>query len=264
LHALSQSATFRFYAELNDFLPKERRFVRFRHDFVLASTVKDMVESFGVPHTEIDLILVNGRSVGFDYRVRDGDDVSVYPMFETFDISPLVCLRPEPLREPRFILDTHLGKLARYLRMLGFDSLYGHDMADEDLALLSRRQRRILLTRDVGLLKRNTVTHGYWVRSNQPTEQLREVVERFDLYRCVQPFTRCLCCNGKLEPVSKEEIAHRLLPRTRAHQDQFVICSRCGRIYWPGSHYVRMRRSIEELLGRIDGEGERFSDPQAS
>src|ERR1019366_5098447 len=151
-------ANFRFYAELNDFLLLERRFTEFAYGFLDAAPVKDRIESFGVPHTEIDLILVNGQSVDFAYRVQDGDRISVYPVFEAFDIAGLTRLRPEPLREPRFVLDTHLGKLAAYLRLTGFDTLYQNCWGDEELARISRDEHRILLTRDVGLLKRSAVT----------------------------------------------------------------------------------------------------------
>src|SRR3989338_9144205 len=113
-------AHFRFYEELNDFLPPERRKTTFTREFRNRASVKDMIEALGVPHTEVDLILVNGASVDFSYLVQDGDRISVYPMFESFDIRPLVHLRPRPLREPKFVLDTHLGKLAVYLRLLGF------------------------------------------------------------------------------------------------------------------------------------------------
>jgi hypothetical protein len=157
-------AWFRFYAELNDFLPPARRMTAFEHPFLDAAPVKDMIESFGVPHTEIDLILANGASVDFAYLVQDGDHISVYPVFEALDITPVLRLRPQPLRESRFVLDAHLGRLAGYLRMAGFDTLYRNDFTDPELAYISHDEHRILLTRDIGLLKRSMVTHGYFVR----------------------------------------------------------------------------------------------------
>ncbi|MEK7405630.1 MAG: Mut7-C RNAse domain-containing protein, partial [Acidobacteriota bacterium] len=146
-------AHFRFYGELNDFLSPERRMTAFPHSFELPAPVKDMIEGLGVPHTEVDLILANGESVDFSYVVRDGDRISVYPVFESLDITPLLRLRERPLRQPRFVLDAHLGKLAAYLRMLGFDTLYRNDYQDPELVALAARDKRILLTRDVGLLK---------------------------------------------------------------------------------------------------------------
>ncbi len=245
-------AEFRFYAELNDFLPEARRYVPFVHHFHARASVKDMIESLGVPHTEIDLILVNGESVDFSYIVQDGDHISVYPVFESFDITPVLRVRPRPLREPRFVLDTHLGKLAAYLRMMGFDALYRNDYEDAELACISRDERRTLLTRDRGLLKRSMVTHGYCVRSTHPRQQIIEVLRRFDLLRMVEPFKRCIRCNGPLEPVDKMAIADRLPPRTRRYYDTFRICRDCGQIYWRGSHYERMQRFIAGVLAEAE------------
>jgi uncharacterized protein with PIN domain len=239
-------AFFRFYAELNDFLPQERRQVEFSYPFVDVATVKDRIESFGVPHTEVDLILVNGGPVDFSYRVADGDRISVYPIFEALDIGPLARLRPEPLRDPRFVLDIHLGRLAAYLRLMGFDALYRNCYTDEQLAATSRDEHCILLTRDVGLLKRGAVTHGYFVRETAVRRQMAEVVARFDLCRLVHPFTRCMRCNTPLEDVAKEEVAADLPPRTAELYDEFRRCPRCRRVYWKGGHYRRMQLILKE------------------
>jgi uncharacterized protein with PIN domain len=240
-------ARFRFYAELNDFLPPDRRFTEFAHTFPDAATVKDRIESLGVPHTEIDLILVSGEPVDFAYRVRNGDRISVYPVFESFDIAGLARLRPEPLREPRFVLDVHLGRLAAYLRMLGFDTHYRNCLQDAQLAAISRDQHRILLTRDIGLLKRSAVTHGYFLRETDSRRQAEEVVRRFDLARLVRPFSRCMQCNGALAAVAKESVSALLPPRTAELYDEFQQCPDCGRVYWKGGHYRRMRQWIERF-----------------
>ncbi len=247
-------ATFRFYAELNDFLPKNRRFTAFSVPFELPASVKHMIESLGVAHTEVDLILTNGEPVDFSYIVEDGDRISVYPVFESLDIGPVARLRPEPLRSPRFVLDAHLGRLAVYLRMLGFDTLYRNDYADEELARVSSQENRILLTRDRGLLKRSLVSRGYYVRAQEPRRQVFEVVQRFDLRRAFRPFSRCLRCNGLLEPASEEAIAGQLLPGTQKHYHEFSRCRSCGRVYWKGAHYQRMVKLIElisELISEI-------------
>lgn len=233
-------ANFRFYAELNDFLLPERRFTEFAYGFLDIATVKDRIESFGVPHTEVDLILVNGQSVDFACRVQDGDRISVYPVFEAFDIAGLTRLRPEPLRDPRFVLDVHLGRLAAYLRMLGFDALYQNRCADERLAEVSRDEHRILLTRDVGLLKRSCVTHGYYLRATQPRRQITEVVARFHLARLARPFSRCLRCNTLLEPAGKDQVLHQLPAQVAELHDEFLRCPDCGRAYWKGGHFRRM------------------------
>ena len=242
---------FRFYAELNDFLPLIKRQRTFAHCFLTTATVKDMIESQGVPHTEVDLILANGRSVDFSYPVQAGDRISVYPVFESIDISPLVRVRPEPLREPCFVLDIHLGRLARYLRMLGFDTLYRNDYQDEELARVSSTEKRILLTRDRGLLKRSLVTHGYCIRETNPRRQVIEVVRRFDLTGSIVPFRRCIHCNGLLQVVDKEAISEHLLPHTRQTFHEFRRCQSCRRIYWRGSHYQRMQHFIEGVLREL-------------
>ncbi len=243
----------RFYAELNDFLPPEHRQVEFPHPLTGRASVKDVIEAAGVPHTEVDLILVNGVSADFAHLVSDGDRVSVYPVFEAMDITPVVRLRPRPLRNPRFILDTHLGKLATYLRMLGFDALYRNDYDDATIVRIACDENRIILTRDKGLLMRNAVTHGYWVRATRAEDQAAEVVRRFDLAGQARPFTRCLVCNGELRAVAKEEVAARLLPKTRQYYEDFCVCNSCGRIYWNGSHYERMRRTVERILSDVRG-----------
>jgi uncharacterized protein with PIN domain len=190
-------ADFRFYAELNDFLPAERRGVTFTHAFRGGPSVKDVVEALGVPHPEIDLILADGESVDFSWILRDGARVSVYPVFESLDITPLARVRQAPLREVRLVLDGHLGRLARHLRMLGLDVRWRADAGDEELARVSVAEHRILLTRDSGLLKRRLVTHGYRVREVDPRRQLVEVVHRLDLLRAIAPFVRCLRCNRR-------------------------------------------------------------------
>ena len=239
---------FRFYAQLNDFLPAAKRQIAFSHSFQGRVSIKHLIEALGVPHPEIDLVLVNGQSVGFSYLVQDGDWISVYPAFESIDTTPLVRVRPQPLREPRFVLDTHLGRLAAYLRMLGFDTLYRNDYADEELAQITSREARILLSRDRGLLKRCVVTHGYCVRESASRRQLVEVLRRFDLFQAVTPFVRCIRCNGSLQPIAKEAIIHRLPPKTRQYYDEFRVCHGCDRIYWKGSHYQRMQQFIEGVL----------------
>jgi uncharacterized protein with PIN domain len=249
--------TFRFYAELNDLLPSAKRQVSFLHPYEGRVSVKHLIESLGVPHGEVDLILVNGQPVDFSYLVEENDRISVYPVFETIDISPVGRLRPKPLRQSRFVLDTHLGQLASYLRLLGFDSLYENSFEDERLAQISSRDSRILLTRDRGLLMRNLVTHGYCVRSSDPEEQLLEVIRRFDLRQQIDPFHRCLRCNGLLKPVEKEAIEDRLLPDTRRYYDNFHICQDCEQVYWKGSHYRRMRRFLTRILAlSLESSGE--------
>ena len=237
----------RFYEELNDFIAPELRRIEFNHDFNHSTSVKDMIESFGIPHTEVELILVNSLSVDFSYIVQDGDRISVYPVFESLDITPLMRLRAKPLRFPRFVIDSNLGRLSRYLRLLGFDCLYCNDYEDESVAKIASGHHRIVLTRDRKLLQRKIITHGYFVRETKPRLQVKEVLKRFDLYRLINPFKRCTHCNGQLEKIGKQRIEHRLEPLTRKYYASFLICDQCHQIYWQGSHHGRTQRLVEEF-----------------
>ena len=237
------AAQFRFYAELNDFLPDDNRGRELTRFFSVSGSVKDFVESFGVPHTEVDLVLANGKPVDFSYPVRDGDRVSVYPVFESLDISSVSRVRPVPLRALRFLLDVHVGRLAAYLRMAGFDALYGNQASDAELASIVAREGRVLLTRDRFLLMRTAVDRGYWVRSTEPKQQLLEVVKRFDLAGSMRPFTRCMDCNTMLEEASRESVWERLPPKIR-DKDVFRVCPNCQRVYWQGSHHERMSQLL--------------------
>lgn len=241
-------AWFRFYAELKDHLPPPfREHGEMKKQFYVPATVKDIIESFGVPHTEVDLVIVNGESSDFARLIRDGDRVSVYPVFESVDIAPVLRLRPQPLRDPRFVLDVHLGRLAAYLRMLGFDTLYSNQAEDSELVRISSEQRRILLTRDRGVLKHSAVSHGYWLRETNSRRQAAEVVRRFDLGRLIRPLTRCMVCNYMLQPASREQVRDHVPPAVLDACQEYHACPGCGRIYWEGSHTKRMRHWIEEL-----------------
>jgi len=246
------TARVRFYAELNDFLPKESRKKELVRRFDVSGSVKDLIESFGVPHTEVELVLANGTPVGFSYLVCDGDLVSVYPVFESLDISSVSRVRTTPLRALRFVLDVHLGRLTAYLRMAGFDALYSNRASDAELAATVARERRVLLSRDRYLLMRAEVDRGYWVRSTRPKEQLAEVLDRFDLRDCLQPFTRCLKCNSLLEKVSRESVLDRLPPKVM-DQDTFHTCPTCGRVYWEGSHHKRMSNFLDGVKANSCG-----------
>ncbi len=245
-------AVFRFYGELNDFLPPKHRQCDIEYNFQNTPAIKDAIEALGVPHTEVDLIVVNGQSVGFSYRLCDGDRVAVYPVFESLDISPIVQLREKPLRRIAFIADVHLGKLARLLRLLGFDTLHSNSYEDSELAAIAAAEGRIVLTRDRELLKHNAVTHGYWLRSTHPIEQAREVVRRFNLESLIDPFRRCLVCNGLLEPIAKGEILSQIPPRIAVEHDEFFRCTSCQKLYWRGTHYPKLERHIAAILGPMD------------
>jgi uncharacterized protein with PIN domain len=241
------TATFRFFTDLNDFLPAVQRQITFPHTFNGDASVKDRIEALGVPHTEVGAILVDGHPVTFLYLVQDGDHINVYPHLHNLLLEDQDLLREPYEGEARFVLDVHLGKLASYLRMLGFDTLYRNDYTDEELAQISSENGRILLTRDLGLLKRREVIYGYYIRSHDPNQQVIEVLHRFHLVGDVEPFHRCLACNGLLAAVRKEEILDQLEPKTRRYYDEFYRCRDCGQIFWKGSHFERMQQFIDAL-----------------
>jgi uncharacterized protein with PIN domain/sulfur carrier protein ThiS len=244
------TATFRFYEELNDFLAPQRRKREFAVPCARAATAKHMIEALGVPHTEVELILVNGNSVGFDHLLQDGDRIAVYPKFEANDITPLLRVREHPLRSIRFVADAHLGGLAHQLRMTGFDTLYDNNFRDEAIEAIAASDRRIVLSRDRELFKRRGITHGCYVRALRSTDQLREVFVRLDLARSARPFTLCLTCNVPLHDIEKARVLDRLPPSVRDRYDRFSTCDQCQRVFWEGSHWRRMRALVDELVSR--------------
>lgn len=230
------TATFVFYGRLNDFLPRDQRNQGIQLNFRGRQTIKHLAESLGVPHPEIGQVQVNGQQRTLDTVTEDWDRIEIHPTPNGLPV------------EPRIILDNHLGRLAAYLRMLGFDCLYEDDYSDEELAVLTYNEGRILLSRDRRLLMRRVISFAYCLRSLDPIEQLSEVIERFDLAKRIVPFHRCLRCNHLLEPVAKEAILDRLEPLTKLYFDEFQICPACKQIYWKGSHYERMTRLIEQNI----------------
>ena len=243
--------TVRAYAELNDFLAPEARGLTLRRPFRTHQTVKDVLEAMGIPHTEVDLILVNGDARDFGHRPASGDRIAAYPVFEAFDIGPTTRLRPVPLRNPRFVVDVNLGRLARLLRLLGFDVWWSADAADQTLVEVSLAEQRILLTRDRPLLKRRALTHGLFVRSQDPEEQTLEVMRRLHLRQRLAPFSRCVRCNGPLAVVAKDEVIDQLQPLTRKYYNDFSRCTGCGQVYWPGSHHQRLVRLVDGLRDQL-------------
>lgn len=246
------SVELRVYAELNDFLRPGERYTALRRPSRPHQTVKDVIEAAGIPHTEVDLVLVDGRSVDFDHRPRPDGRITAYPVFETLDISRVTRVRPHPLRTPRFLADVNLGGLAKLMRLLGLDVLCRWDAEDAELAEVSAAEHRILLTRDRGLLKRRNVTHGVYIRSEQPFDQVLELIRRLDLLACLAPFTRCLRCGGVVVEVAKAEVEDRLEPLTRRYYDTFRQCHACGRVYWQGSHQARLAETVAAVRAELD------------
>lgn len=234
-------ATLTFHGNLLDFIHRNVNNPEVEITFSHKTAVKHTIESLGVPHPEIGRIECRGQTINLSYAIQDGDDIHVYPpspgnhLFET--------------ENPRFVLDNHLGKLTDYLRLLGFDAIYAKDWSDQEIAQYAHDQKRILLTRDRGLLKRKIVTVGHCVRADNPVEQLSEIVSLFDLESFITPFQRCPRCNGALDPVEKDQIIDQLLPLTRKYYDEFTRCLSCGQIYWKGSHFDHMQSLLEPYIG---------------
>ena len=247
---MDATVTVRLYEELNHALPRDKRKSAFTHGVAAGTPVGELLEALGVPPRKVELILVNGESVDFGRRLRDGDRVSVYPVFESFDVSEQLRVRDQPLRDPRFVLDAHLGKLASYMRMLGFDTLYKNDYTDPTLMALSRTKGRILLSKDRRLVHKSGLTRAYEVRALRPAEQLTEVLRRFDLYRLIRPFQRCMECNALLETAGRDDVAGRVPPQVWRDHEEYRVCPDCHKVYWAGSHYERMQHFIRELLAR--------------
>jgi uncharacterized protein len=242
------TATFHFAGNLNDFLPRQQRGQPISHAFDWRASIKDMIESLGVPHPEIEALQVNGVPVSFDYTVQDGDVIHAYPILAAPSVPEDLLLRPALAMPPRFILDQHLGRLAAYLRMLGLDTRYRNDYHDEELAQVSHDEGRVLLTRDVGLLKRSLVIYGYFVRATHREPQVLEIADRYQLRPHIRPFRHCLTCNGLLDSVEKTLVFDQLPAETARYFDEFYRCGNCGQLYWKGPHYQRMQALLTRLL----------------
>jgi uncharacterized protein with PIN domain len=243
------TATFRFYGELNDFLAPARRQRSFASPCARAASAKHMIEALGVPHTEVELVLVNGEPALFDRLLCDGDRVAVYPRFATLDVSALPRLR-EPATAPRrFVADAHLGGLARLLRMAGFDTLYDNNYNDDAIAAIAGGDARVVLTRDRELLKRRSIAHGRYVHALRPAAQLAEVVDRLALGGEAAPFSLCLHCNAPLRSVDKATVLGQLPLSVRELHHEFRTCDRCHRVYWKGSHWRRMSALLDASIG---------------
>lgn len=243
-----QTAEFRFYGELNDFLPLSQREQALTYRFNGKPGVKDPIEVFGVPHTEVDLLVANGKSVGFDYQLKNADRIEAYPVSASVSISPRVKLREATPGNIAFVADVNLGKLARLLRLLGFDTLFAGSLSDRVIVDISVEQQRIILTRDRRLLYAKAAVHGYWVRAILPDQQLAEVVRRFDLAARVRPFYRCTLCNGLIDTIEKQRVLHLLQPKTQKYYETFYRCRNCGKVYWQGTHIERIKERLAGYL----------------
>ena len=237
----------KFFGSLSDFLPLSQKNKWIEVGLHDHAAVKDTIESCGVPHTEVESLFINGRSCRFSRRLFDGDRVTAYPYRRKVGGRWTRALRRAAPKRPRFILDIHLGKLARHLRLLGLDARYETDLTDEGIVRIAEVEKRVVLTRDIGLLKHKSIVHALWVRSKDPVEQLKEVLAKFDLNKILKPFSRCLECNGKIAMVAKRRIEDRLPPKVREFHRRFYLCQDCEKIYWQGSHYEWLSKFVGDL-----------------
>ena len=247
---MDHSARFQFHGSLAKLAVTNSAEEMVDYSFNGHPAVKDSIEALGVPHTEVDVITVNGQSVGLDHPLQNGDVVGVFPFAWQLECEPLVRLIPPPPEPLRFILDVHLGKLARRLRLLGFDTAYRNDFSDAEIARRATAEERIVLTRDRGLLKRKTVRHGCLLISGDLQQQLEVLQNRYGVLDRVDPLVRCPACNGPLRVVDKTDIADQLQPKTMRHFHDFRRCSECGKIYWRGSHAEKILAWLRQIRGR--------------
>jgi len=243
---IAVTATVHFHGDLVPLLPRgDAKGVRM-HDCARRASIKDVVESFGVPHTEVYGIAADGREVGFGHIPFPGECIDVQPGVPPVDPSTATLLRPDPLSGLRFVVDVNVARLAGHLRLLGFDTEYIPGATDESIARCFHREGRIVLSRDRNLLKRRAIAYGRLIRSQKPLEQLGEVVSFFGLGASSRPFSRCCRCNGTLTHVDKKDILDRLEPLTKRYFDEFRICGVCRQIYWKGSHFAELERIVAD------------------
>lgn len=227
--------TVTLHGDLRFFWPEQTRVLPLRDEPAL----KHVLESAGIPHPEVDWLRVNGEPAELNQPACAGTAVDAGS-----------AVRRQPEGEPwRFVLDCHLGRLAKHLRLLGFDVIYETRAEDDWLARISASEQRWLLTRDKGLLFRSAVRRGYLMRTPQPRDQLPEVLSRHDCMVSARPMSRCLICNARLLPVPLEEALTEAPPRTRAWCREYYRCPGCRRLYWKGSHYDRLM-AIVRAAGR--------------
>lgn len=249
------SASLRFYGSLNDFLPKKLRHKTIRYQFKGKPNIKDAIEAIGIPHPEVQLILQEQTPIAFDSSLKPNSQISVFPFFYNLDVQSIKLINIKPYKSLHFILDVHLGKLAKFLRFAGFDSLIFPNMDDNEIADIGARDERIVLTRDIGLLKHKKIKYGYWLRSQIPEEQFKEVSLQFKIEKsALNPWLRCSICNGKIISVEKKLISKNLELRTRKYYKEFYQCKNCGQIYWQGSHFKKMQDWLTEAMDYVSSE----------
>jgi len=246
----------RCYAELNDLLPLNWRFATFPLSLPPNAFVQDLAHTIGIPIDRIDLVLVNNQPVYLTYSLKENDRIAIYPVFENFDITSLTKVRDIPLRQPKFILDVHLGKLAHQLRLFGFDTLYQNNWTKDSILAIAGKEHRVLVSKSRSLLSSESLTHAHLIKSSVPRDQLMEVLAWFDLYGIASPFTRCIACNTKLRGVEKGTVLPQIPKKVQGWCNEYQACTVCERIYWKGSHYSHMNAFVQSILSEHFNSGD--------
>ncbi|MCX7983448.1 MAG: Mut7-C ubiquitin/RNAse domain-containing protein [Bacteroidetes bacterium] len=247
--------TVRCYAELNDYLPPDQRYKDFQLVFPTQPTLEQVLLTLGLNLNYVDLVIRNKTSITRLTLLANGDRISIYPTLESFDISSLEKLHPIPLRQPTYIADVHLGKLAKLLRLMGFDTLYFKSADYKYIIQCSLEEQRCILSKSDLYKSKPYVQRYFQITTQYPREQLREVFNRFDLWNCVHPFTRCLTCNTLLTKVEKHAVKQELIPqRVFSWCTEYQYCSNCVKYFWKGTHYERMINVVTHFLNtHLDG-----------
>jgi uncharacterized protein len=242
------NVTFKFQGNLKDHLPLTKRVGSYSTVVTPRSSVKDAIQSQHVPRVEIDYLKVNGKVAPFTILLHENDEIEVWPKNNFENGDRLIPPYSNPIS---FLLDVHLGRLAGYMRLCGFDTAYFNiDISDTELVKQATLENRILLSCDRFLMMRNNLKWGYVVRSRDPKKQLIEVLKYFDLKDKSEPFIRCMSCNGELIKAKIGTIENkappRVLKRFEDHAHLYTECDSCGKLFWPGDHYTKMVVLLEE------------------
>lgn len=246
---MNAQTEFCFHGNLNDFLRPRERNKPVCYSYNWTPSVKDAIESIGIPHVEVGLIRIDQQQSNFSYLLKGNEHIDVFP----FNLNGLLSDTPVVYCHfpSAFILDVHLGKLARILRLLGIDVMYDQHYIDPEIIQLALKENRTVLTRDIGLLKYKVLKHGYWLRSQDPEQQAVEVIRYFDLGKQLHPFTKCISCNGSIVSIPKEHIITQIPEDTALYYNSFFQCNCCHKIYWEGSHFHQMRHTISRIIKAV-------------
>lgn len=250
IQQLTTTCTLYFNQDLRPFLKTNQS--QITYPLTRRANIKDILEALGIPHTEVGKIILHNRApakkeLTFSYLPQPGDRLEVLAHVPPLDPTQPTLLIPKALGEIRFIVDVNVGKLSRLLRLLGLDTQFHWQQNDQEIAQLACKEKRIVLTKDLGLLKRNQIQWGHFVRASQPRDQLLEVLNFYGLKPPFKLFSRCLACNTPLKKIPKTIILNRLQPKTELYFHKFKYCPRCAKIFWPGSHQERMSRMLKDL-----------------